>query len=729
MKTMFLDRKFYPSDLMSGLVVFLVALPLCLGIAHASGAPLLSGVIAGVIGGIVVGALSGSQISVSGPAAGLTAIILTQLMALDGQYSAFLLCVILAGLLQMVFGCLKLGSFANFVPTNVILGLLVAIGLILMINQLPNLFGLHMATVKQLGLQNFPQVLQHIDVGAAVIGVLSVALILLWDQTPLKKLQLPSALVAVVFAGVLNWLLIQTGSSFAVGDQHLIDLPSLFSSEEKIFYFPDFSYWNNPQIYVGAVTLAVVASLETLLNLEAADKMDPQKRSSPPNRELLAQGIGNTLSGFVGGMPVTSVIVRSSVNATSGSKTKVSTIFHGILLIIAIVFLTPLLNVVPLSALAAILLLTGYKLAQPKLFIQLYQKGWKQFLPFIVTIVAIMLTDLLIGIMIGLVLSALFILHSNMHSGVKVIHEKHLHGNLTRIELAQNVSFLNRATLLSVLNKIKRHETVVIDASNTVYIDPDLYQVIHEFQQDKATQQQIDLKLIGFQAHYPELHEDDVIDVDVSTRELQQQLTPELVLQKLKDGNQRFVSQQRLQHNIARQIQITAKYGQHPIAAVLGCMDSRAPTEMLFDVGVGDLFSLRIAGNIAGEKVLGSLEFACKSKGSRLIVVLGHTDCGAVTAACQMYQQQLDVSQAQDTPNIQYVLKPIMSAIDTVKNRMANDPNVHSFIDEVTMMNVKNNMAYILKHSNVLREMVEKGEVGIVGAIYDVKTGQVNFLE
>lgn len=714
---------------MSGLVVFLVALPLCLGIAHASGAPLLSGVIAGVIGGIVVGALSGSHISVSGPAAGLTAIILTQLMALDGQYSAFLLCVILAGLLQMIFGCLKLGSFANFVPTNVILGLLVAIGLILMINQLPNLFGLHMATIKQLGLQNFPQILQHIDVGAAVIGVLSVALILLWDQTPLKKLQLPSALVAVVFAGVLNWLLIQSGSSFAVGNQHLIDLPSLFSSEEKIFYFPDFSYWNNPQIYVGAVTLAVVASLETLLNLEAADKMDPQKRSSPPNRELLAQGIGNTLSGFVGGMPVTSVIVRSSVNATSGSKTKVSTIFHGILLIIAILFLTPLLNVVPLSALAAILLLTGYKLAQPKLFIQLYQKGWKQFLPFIVTIVAIMLTDLLIGIMIGLVLSALFILHSNMHSGVKVIHEKHLHGSLTRIELAQNVSFLNRATLLSVLNKIKRHETVVIDASNTVYIDPDLYQVIQEFQQDRAKQQQIDLKLIGFQAHYPELHEDDVIDVDVSTRELQQQLTPELVLQKLKDGNQRFVSQQRLQHNIARQIQITAKYGQHPIAAVLGCMDSRAPTEMLFDVGVGDLFSLRIAGNIAGEKVLGSLEFACKSKGSRLIVVLGHTDCGAVTAACQMHQQQLDVSQAQDTPNIQYVLKPIMSAIDTVKNRMTNDQNVRSFIDEVTMMNVKNNMAYILKHSNVLREMVEKGEVGIVGAIYDVKTGQVNFLE
>lgn len=713
---------------MSGLVVFLVALPLCLGIAHASGAPLLSGVIAGVIGGIVVGAFSGSHISVSGPAAGLTAIILAQLMALDGQYSAFLLCVIFAGLLQMVFGFLKLGTFANFVPTNVILGLLVAIGLILIINQLPNLFGLHMATVKDLGIQGIPQLLQHVDVGAALIGVLSVALILLWDQTPLKKLPLPSALIAVVFAGVLNWILIQTGSSLAVGDQHLIDLPNLFTSQEQIFYFPDFSHWNNPQIYIGAVTLAVVASLETLLNLEAADKMDPHKRSSPPNRELLAQGIGNTLSGFVGGMPVTSVIVRSSVNATSGSKTKVATIFHGILLIVAILFLTPLLNVVPLSALAAILLLTGYKLAQPKLFIQLYQKGWKQFLPFIVTVIAIMLTDLLIGIMIGLVLSTLFILHSNMHSGVKVIHEKHLHGNLTRIELAQNVSFLNRVALLSVLNKIKRHETVVIDASNTAYIDPDLYQVIQEFQQEKAAQRQIDLKLVGFQAHYPELHEDDAIDVDVSTREMQQQLTPELVLQKLKEGNQRFVSQQRLQHDIARQIQITAKYGQHPIAAVLGCMDSRAPTEMLFDVGVGDLFSLRIAGNIAGEKVLGSLEFACKSKGSRLIVVLGHTDCGAVTAVCQMYQQQLDVSQAKDTPNIQYVLKPIMSAIETVKTQMTDDQLARSFIDEVTMMNVKNNIAYILKHSDVLREMVENGEVGIVGAIYDVKTGQVDFL-
>ena len=300
MKTMFLDRKFYPSDLMSGLVVFLVALPLCLGIAHASGAPLLSGVIAGVIGGIVVGAFSGSHISVSGPAAGLTAIILAQLMALDGQYSAFLLCVIFAGLLQMVFGFLKLGTFANFVPTNVILGLLVAIGLILIINQLPNLFGLHMATVKDLGIQGIPQLLQHVDVGAALIGVLSVALILLWDQTPLKKLPLPSALIAVVFAGVLNWILIQSGSSLAVGDQHLIDLPNLFTSQEQIFYFPDFSHWNNPQIYIGAVTLAVVASLETLLNLEAADKMDPQKRSSPPNRELLAQGIGNTLSGFVG---------------------------------------------------------------------------------------------------------------------------------------------------------------------------------------------------------------------------------------------------------------------------------------------------------------------------------------------------------------------------------------------------------------------------------------------
>lgn len=726
MKLSILGKTLYPDDLMSGLVVFLVALPLCLGVALASGAPLLAGIIAGVIGGIVVGALSGSHISVSGPAAGLTAIIITQLELLHGSYQAFLLSVILAGILQICFGALKLGSFANFIPNNVILGLLAAIGLILIIGQVPRLFGVDASVISHYW-QDPQALLGHMDLGAALIGVLSVILILGWDSSKLKKLPLPSALLAVVFAGVLNYVLVNMGSSLAVTQHNLISLPKILGSDEKIFFFPDFSFWNNSQIYVGAITVAIVASLETLLNLEAADKMDPHKRTSPPNRELIAQGVGNTLSGFVGGMPLTSVIVRSSVNATSGSKTKFSAIFHGILLVIAVLFLTPLLNYVPLSALAAILLLTGYKLANPKLFAQFYKKGWKQFLPFIVTVVAIIATDLLIGILVGLALSTIFILHNNLYRGVRTVHENYVHGMITRIELSQNVSFLNRAALVSTLSNIKDNETVVIDASQTYYIDPDLYSVIEDFQQEKAEKHNITVKFIGFKAHYPEL-EEHTLDIDVSTKLLQQQLTPEHVLQKLKEGNTRFANNERLHHNISRQIQVTSEEGQHPIAAVLGCMDSRAPIEMVFDVGVGDLFSLRIAGNIAGQKVLGSLEFACQAKGSKLIVVLGHTDCGAVTSACQIHEQKIDMSQSKEMPHIQYVLKPIVSAIDTVKAQMTDYQLTHSFVEEVTRVNVKNNIAYILQKSDVLRDMVEKGDIGIVGAIYDVKTGKVEFL-
>lgn len=720
-------KRFYPNDLLSGLVVFLVALPLCLGIAAASGAPLISGVIAGVIGGIVVGFLSGSHISVSGPAAGLAAIVLSLLSQLNGNYQAFLLCLVLAGVIQVAFGIFKLGSFSNFIPTNVILGLLAAIGLILIINQFPNLLGIKIDLLKAHWRDGLDVLLTHFDFGAGLIGIISVAVILIWDKTPLKKSQLPSALVAVVLAGLLSYFFIQTNSPLAVRPEHLINLPNVFSATESIFSFPDFSYLTHSIIYTGAITLAVVASIETLLNLEAADKMDPKKRSSPPNRELFAQGIGNTVSGLIGGMPITSVIVRSSVNASSGSKTKFSAIFHGVLLAVALILLTPLMNVVPLSSLAAILILTGFKLASPALFKRLYSEGWKQFLPFIVTVVAIICTDLLMGITIGLTLSLIIILKNNLHRGVRIVHETHLHGKVTRIELAPNISFLNRAALVSALEKLKKGETVLIDASNTYYIDPDVYTVIKEFKTEVAEQKHIDLKLIGFKSHYPELVGEEV-DINISTQEVQRQLTPAQVLQLLKEGNHRFVNHERLQHNIARQIQVTSQSGQHPFAAVLGCMDSRAPTERIFDVGIGDLFSLRIAGNVAGQKVLGSLEFACKSKGAKLIVVLGHTDCGAVTSACQLYEQNRDITKLTDTPNVQFFLKPIMQAADSVNKEMSSYALNTDFIHAVTVQNVRNNMHYILNQSETLRKMVEQGEVGIVGGIYDVSSGQVTFI-
>ncbi|WP_288385708.1 SulP family inorganic anion transporter, partial [uncultured Acinetobacter sp.] len=662
-------NRLHIKDALSGLVVFLVALPLCLGIALASGAPILSGILAGIVGGIVVGFLSGSHISVAGPAAGLTAVILVQLEQLGGNYAAFLLCIIFAGGLQILFGLFKLGFFANYIPNNVILGLLAAIGVILIATQIPYLLGLGNFSWRELWSDQGINPNIQLDAGAMAIGLLSVVVILVWDKTPLKKLVLPSALIAVLVAAVLNYVLTYLQSPWAIQTENLIQLPNLLNATESAFIFPDWSALTNPLIYTGAITLAVVASLETLLNLEAADKLDPHKRASPPNRELWAQGTGNIISGLIGGMPITSVIVRSSVNANTGARSKCSTIIHGILLLLAVLFFVPLMNMIPLSALAAILILTGFKLTHPSLFKKLYQQGWTQFIPFMITLVAILLTDLLVGILIGLASSIVFILYGNLHKGVRVYREKHLHGVITRIELPSQVTFLNRASLISALERVHKHEKLVIDATQSDSIDPDIYQVIQEYQNETAIKRQIDLKLIGFKQHYQEL-DDAVLDIDISTRDLQSKLKPSDVLKLLKEGNQRFVKNERLQRDIYRQIRVTADEGQHPIAAVLGCMDSRAPTEMLFDVGIGDLFSLRIAGNVAGQKVLGSLEFACQAKGAKVIVVLGHTDCGAVTSACQLALQKQSVADIKEMPHIQYVLGPLMHSVDNVYDIM-----------------------------------------------------------
>ncbi|WP_288364943.1 SulP family inorganic anion transporter [uncultured Acinetobacter sp.] len=720
-------NRLHIKDALSGLVVFLVALPLCLGIALASGAPILSGILAGIVGGIVVGFLSGSHISVAGPAAGLTAVILVQLEQLGGNYAAFLLCIIFAGGLQILFGLFKLGFFANYIPNNVILGLLAAIGVILIATQIPYLLGLGNFSWRELWSDQGINLNIQLDAGAMAIGLLSVVVILVWDKTPLKKLVLPSALIAVLVAAVLNYVLTYLQSPWAIQTENLIQLPNLLNATESAFIFPDWSALTNPLIYTGAITLAVVASLETLLNLEAADKLDPHKRASPPNRELWAQGTGNIISGLIGGMPITSVIVRSSVNANTGARSKCSTIIHGILLLLAVLFFVPLMNMIPLSALAAILILTGFKLTHPSLFKKLYQQGWTQFIPFMITLVAILLTDLLVGILIGLASSIVFILYGNLHKGVRVYREKHLHGVITRIELPSQVTFLNRASLISALERVHKHEKLVIDATQSDSIDPDIYQVIQEYQNETAIKRQIDLKLIGFKQHYQEL-DDAVLDIDISTRDLQSKLKPSDVLKLLKEGNQRFVKNERLQRDIYRQIRVTADEGQHPIAAVLGCMDSRAPTEMLFDVGIGDLFSLRIAGNVAGQKVLGSLEFACQAKGAKVIVVLGHTDCGAVTSACQLSLQKQSVADIKEMPHIQYVLGPLMHSVDNVYDIMQPRSLTSAFIDQVTAMNVHYNIQYIIKHSAVLREMLEHQQIDIVGAIYDVKTGKVNFL-
>jgi len=383
---------------------------------------------------------------------------------------------------------------------------------------------------------------------------------------------------------------------------------------------------------------------------------------------------------------------------------------------------------IPLSALAAILIVTGFKLTHPKLFKQLYQKGWKQFLPFIITLVAILLTDLLTGILVGLFTSSAFILYGNFNKGVRVYKEKHLHGIVTRSELPSQVTFLNRSALISALEHVHKDQQLIIDATQCDSIDPDIYQVIQDYQNETAVKRQVDLKLIGFKQHYEEV-DDAVLDIYISTRDLQRKLSPQQVVTLLKEGNERFVKNERLQRDIYRQIRVTADEGQHPIAAVLGCMDSRAPTEMIFDVGIGDLFSLRIAGNIAGQKVLGSLEFACQAKGSKVILVLGHTDCGAVTSACQLRLQEKQVSDVKEMPHIQYVLGPLMRSVESVYDIMQPRELNKAFINQVTAMNVHYNIQYIINNSRVLKDLLDRGEIAIIGAIYDVKTGHVEFLD
>ena len=566
-----------PRDLTAGLVVFLVALPLCLGVALASGAPLFSGVLAGIVGGILVGLVSGSHSSVSGPAAGLTAVVAAQIVSL-GSYQTFLLAVVLAGLIQIGLGLARAGFLASFFPSSVIKGLLAAIGVILILKQIPHVFGhdpdpegdmAFQQSDQQNSFSEVAELLNDLHPGAATIGLFSIALLVIWGKwKPLKSSPIPPALIVVLLGIGINQLFRTFGGEWVIEPSHLVQVPVAESYAGFLAFLmsPDFSQWSNPAVYVAAATIAAVASLETLLNLEAVDKLDPQQRTSPPSRELLAQGIGNVASGLIGGLPVTSVIVRSSVNLNAGGRTKLSAIVHGLLLLISVAFLPTWLNLIPLSCLAAILLVTGFKLASPALIKQIWSEGRYQFIPFATTVVAIVLTDLLVGVLIGLAISVGFILNSNMRRPIRRFVEKHLGGDVMHIELANQVSFLNRAALSKVLDDLPRGGHVLLDANNTDYIDPDVLELIREFKEQSAPIRGVEVSLVGFRHKYQLL--DQIQYVDYSTRDLQAALTPQQVLQILREGNERFRTGRRLTRDLGRQLTATST-AQHPLAVVL----------------------------------------------------------------------------------------------------------------------------------------------------------------
>ena len=727
------------ADARSGLVVFLVALPLCLGIALASGAPLLSGLLAGIIGGMVVGLISGSHTSVSGPAAGLTAVVLSQIASL-GSFETFLMAVILAGLIQIGLGLAKGGFIAAFFPSSVIKGLLAAIGVIIILKQIPHLIGHdpdpegEMAFFQpdlQTTFSELMRMFGDFQLGAALIGLVSIAILVLWDNwRPLKTSLFPAPVAVVLFGIGAGLWFEQLGEPWLIKPSHLVQVPvaSDLAGFLQALPRPDFSQWMNPAVYVAGITLAIVASLETLLNLQAVDRLDHQQRTSPPSQELLAQGIGNVACGFVGGLPVTSVIIRSSVNVNAGGKTKLATLIHGTLLLISVPLIPTWLNTIPLSCLGAILLMTGIKLASPALIKQMWSEGRYQFIPFATTVTAIVFTDLLIGILIGLAVAIGFILNSNMRRPVHRFVEKHLGGDVVHIELANQESFLNRAALSKILAEVPRNGRVLLDARNTDYIDPDVLDLIRDFKEQTGPAHGIDVSLVGFRSEYK--FEDQIQYVDYSTREFQEALTPLEVLQILKEGHERARAGRRLTRDFSRQVRATAE-GQHPLAVALSCIDSRTPVELIFDLGMGDIFSIRIAGNIISRKVLASAEYGCAVAGAKLILVIGHTRCGAVSAAVKFLGSRLTAAEATGCQHLDAIVNEIQQSADGITSQAtvkSPSPKTLSIVDAVARENVLRVVKEIRARSRTLDGLIRERRIAIVGMMYDVVTGGIEVL-
>lgn len=516
----------------SGVVVFLVALPLCLGIALASGAPPLSGIIAGIIGGIVIGSISNSNISVSGPAAGLAAIVLSAITEL-GAFELFLCAGLIAGIIQLVLGFKRAGSISNYFPNSVIEGMLAGIGIIIILKQIPHAVGYDSNFEGNMRVfengystaaisQYITNVFSSIHWGAVVITLISLAILLAWDKIPsLKKLKLlPGALVAVGVGILLNSLFTMSGSTLAIGSEHLVTLPVPKTAEEfaALVTLPDFSGFLNPQVWIVGATIAIVASIETLLCIEASDRLDKQRRITDTNLELRAQGVGNMVSSLVGGLPITSVVVRSSANANAGATSKTSAIIHGVLLLVCVLSIPFILNLIPLATLAAVLLLVGYKLASPEKIKHFMAKGKFQYIPFLATVIAVVFTDLLTGVAIGMAIAIFFVLQGNMKRAYYFSREELEEADEITLKLAEEVSFLNKAAIKKTLKNIQPYSKVTIDAKTTSYITSDVLEMIQEFANIRAKEEDIQVQLVGFQTNYGDYARDQHSHITIDHR-------------------------------------------------------------------------------------------------------------------------------------------------------------------------------------------------------------------
>ncbi|NDH67957.1 MAG: carbonic anhydrase [Gammaproteobacteria bacterium] len=714
-------------DFTAAIVVFLIAIPLCLGIALASGAPLLSGILSGIIGGFVVGILSGSHVSVAGPSACMYAVVLNVITQLGG-FDVFLLSLFIAGIYQVIAGLLRAGFIADYVPSNVIQGLLSAVGLLIIVKQIPLAFTLShsIASLKTelldissgFSLEPLREVSIHINTGAVILSLSALMILILVDNTKNRWIRsLPGPFVVVVMGIILNEVFLFSGSSFAQIGPHLVNIPKHAGLGDFLAQMqsPDWSALKNPHVYVLAFLISSVASLENLLNIKAGERLDIKRRYCSKDRELIAQGIGNMVAGLVGGIPITAVIVRTSVNIQAGAKTKMSTILHGAFILFAMMLIPDALNKIPLSSLAGVLIYTGYKLTKPSMYIAMYRQGLDRFIPFLITVICILCFNLLLGILAGLFISLFFILKSNSEVRLDIIKEHYPKGAISRLILPQQTTFLNKASLLAELDSIPRNSELIIDARYSDYIDKEIIEFIKEFQAEHAQYKHISLNLLGFKDHY-QIH--NYIDfINVTTYEVQSTLTPHQALILLQEGNTRFKLDKCIHRSFKTDIEHTAST-QHPIAVVLGCIDSRVPVETIFDMSFGDLFCIRVAGNVVNDDVLASMEYACNVVRAKLIVVLGHSGCGAIQAACD------DVKKGFITQLLAKI-KPAIAAETCTKNDRTGKNN--DFVHTVTQLNIANTIHSIYHESPILGDMIDKEEIGIVGALYDINSGDVSF--
>ncbi len=712
-----INSKDIPYDLSSGLAVFLVALPLCIGIAFASDAPVFSGILAGIVGGTVVSLISKSPFSVSGPAAGLTVVVLASVNEL-GSYEIFLLALLFAGFLQLAFGFLKAGVIGSFFPSSVIKGMLASIGIILMLKQVPHILGYDLDYEGDFnffqndGKNTFTEIYDAILLvkpGAIVISIISLFVIFFWDKFKLaKKIYIHGAFVIVVLSVFLNLFFESFFPALWIGSAHLVKLEITdgFFGFFKNFTTPDFTAYKNIAIYLIGFKLALVASLESLLSIDAVDKLDPLRRHTPKNHELKAQGVGNIISSLIGGLPITSVVVRSSANVDSGARSKLSAIFHGVFLLMAVVLIPGIINRIPLSALAVVLIVVGYKLTKIDVIKEQYSKGWEHFIPFIVTVFSILFTDILIGIGIGTSVALFFILRRNVRNPYIYNKQNSNYGIKVKIELSEEVSFLNKASILYKLSKVPKNAHVVIDGSKAKYIDDDILEIIEDFKIN-APSKNIKIEIIDVNDKF------EVIENEELDKIIQQDYS------KLFVNNKDWVKEKLAEDAFYFE---KLALGQSPKYLFIGCSDSRITANEITGTDAGEMFIHRNIANLVVDtdlNLMAVLQYSIEVLKVHHIIVCGHYGCGGIKAAVDgQYHGLID----KWLRNIQKVYRLYRSDIEGI----ADEEQKHKKLVEL----VVREQVYNLAMTTIYQKAIKKGEnVQLHGWVYDMSKGSIKDLD